>query len=73
MARAEIIGADAELLLAVLVLDENQREAAQRLGLATTPLASASSARSADSREHLASSLSHSPDLAGRVCLPRTG
>jgi len=65
----EIIGADAELLLAVLVLDENQREAAQRLGLSHDAARKRFQRALGRLREHLASSLSHS-DLAGRVCLP---
>ncbi len=65
----EVIGADAELLLAVLVLDENQREAAQRLGLSHDAARKRFQRALGRLREHLASSLSHS-DLAGRVCLP---
>lgn len=65
----EIIGADTELLLAVLVLDENQREAAQRLGLSHDAARKRFQRALGRLREHLASSLSHS-DLAGRVCLP---
>jgi transcriptional regulator GlxA family with amidase domain len=53
----------------VLVLDENQREAAQRLGLSHDAARKRFQRALGRLREHLASSLSHS-DLAGRVCLP---
>ena len=39
-----VVGEDAELLIAVLVLDESRREVGERLGLATDSGASASSA-----------------------------
>jgi DNA-directed RNA polymerase specialized sigma24 family protein len=58
--------------IAVLVLDENQREAAERLGLSHDAARKRFQRALGRLREHLASSLSHS-DLAGRVCPPRTG
>lgn len=65
----EIVGADAELLIAVLVLDENQREAAQRLGLSHDAARKRFQRALGRLREHLAASLSHS-GLAPRVCPP---
>lgn len=68
---AEIVGADAELLIAVLVLDENQREAAERLGLSHEAARKRFQRALSRLREHLADSLSHLGH-ADRVCLPTT-
>jgi RNA polymerase sigma-70 factor (ECF subfamily) len=67
-----IVGPDAELLLAVLVLDETQREAGERLGLSHEAARKRFQRALGRLREHLASSLSHS-GRASRVCPPRNG
>jgi DNA-directed RNA polymerase specialized sigma24 family protein len=67
-----IVGADAELLLAVLVLDETQREAGERLGLTHDAARKRFQRALGRLREHLATSLSHS-GREGRVCPPRNG
>jgi RNA polymerase sigma-70 factor (ECF subfamily) len=61
-----IVGGDAELLVAVLVLDETQREAGERLGLTHEAARKRFQRAFGRLREHLANSLSHS-DLASRV------
>lgn len=66
----EIIGVDAELLLAVLVLDETQREAGERLGLSHDAARKRFQRALGRLREHLATSLSHS-GRESRVCPPR--
>jgi DNA-directed RNA polymerase specialized sigma24 family protein len=65
-----IVGADAELLLAVLVLDETQREAGERLGLTHDAARKRFQRALGRLREHLATSLSHS-GRESRVCPPR--
>jgi len=65
-----IVGVDAELLLAVLVLDETQREAGDRLGLSHEAARKRFQRALKRLREHVAISLSH-PGRAGRVCPPR--
>lgn len=65
-----IVGADAELLLAVLVLDETQREAGERLGLTHEAARKRFQRALGRLREHLATSLSHS-GRESRVCPPR--
>lgn len=67
-----IVGADAELLLTVLVLDETQREAGERLGLSHEAARKRFQRALARLREHVAGSLSHSC-RASRVCPPRNG
>ena len=67
-----IVGADAELLLAVLVLDETQREAGHRLGLSHEAARKRFQRALTRLREHLSTSLSH-PSGAGRVCPPKRG
>lgn len=67
-----VVGADAELLLAVLVLDETQREAGERLGLSHEAARKRFQRALGRLREHLATSLSHS-GRASRVCPPRNG
>jgi len=67
-----IIGADAELLLAVLVMDETQREAGERLGLTHDAARKRFQRGLARLREHLAVSASQSHGT-GRVCPPRSG
>ncbi len=64
-----VVGEDAELVLAVLVLDETQREAGKRLGLSHDASRKRFQRALAPLREHLAKTLSHS-GLVGRVCLP---
>ena len=66
---ASVVGEDAELLLAVLVLDETQREAGQRLGLSHDAARKRFQRALARLREHLAKSLSHSGREV-RVCPP---
>ncbi|MFN7702522.1 MAG: hypothetical protein ACK5U8_31860, partial [Deltaproteobacteria bacterium] len=61
---------DAELLLAVLVLDETQREAGERLGLTHDAARKRFQRALGRLREHLATSLSHS-GRESRVCPPR--
>ncbi|MBK6845573.1 MAG: sigma-70 family RNA polymerase sigma factor [Gemmatimonadetes bacterium] len=65
-----IVGADAEVLLAVLVLDETQREAGERLGLTHDAARKRFQRALGRLREHLATSLSHS-GRESRVCPPR--
>lgn len=65
-----IVGVDAELLLAVLVLDETQREAGDRLGLSHEAARKRFQRALGRLREHLATSVSQ-PGCAGRVCPPR--
>ena len=65
----QVVGEDAELLLAVLVLDETQREAGQRLGLSHDAARKRFQRALARLREHLAKSLSHSGREV-RVCPP---
>ena len=65
-----IVGPDAELLLAVLVLDETQREAGERLGLSHDAARKRFQRALGRLREHLATSLSHS-GRESRVCPPR--
>jgi DNA-directed RNA polymerase specialized sigma24 family protein len=65
-----IVGPDAELLLAVLVLDETQREAGERLGLTHDAARKRFQRALGRLREHLATSLSHS-GRESRVCPPR--
>lgn len=65
-----IVREDAELLLAVLVLDETQREAGERLGLSHDAARKRFQRALGRLREHLAKSMSHSGREV-RVCPPR--
>ncbi|MBC7174054.1 MAG: sigma-70 family RNA polymerase sigma factor [Polyangiaceae bacterium] len=65
-----IVREDAELLIAVLVMDETQREAGARLGLSHDAARKRFQRALGRLREHLATSLSHSGREV-RVCPPR--
>ena len=64
-----LVGADAELLVAVLVLDETQREAGERLGLSHDAARKRFQRALGRLREHLATSLSQLGPV-GRGCPP---
>ncbi|HQG03873.1 MAG TPA: hypothetical protein PK838_06075, partial [Thermoleophilia bacterium] len=66
-----VVGEDADLLVAVLVLDETQREAGERLGLTHDAARKRFQRALRRLREHLAKSLSHSSREV-RVCPPRS-
>lgn len=66
-----IVGADADLLIAVLVLEETQREAGARLGLSPEAARKRFQRALGRLRDHLVKSLSHS-SRAVRVSSPRT-
>lgn len=66
------IGADADLLLAVVALGETQREAGERLGLTHEAARKRYQRALGRLRNHVAASLSH-PVSNGRVCPSRNG